>query len=302
MDSKVKKIIDQVQKNRHIVMKVYIKFLRKIICRILPKFFKIKKEFEKDFIYTTICSKNSFDMVLASLYSLFKNSKILPRKIIIVSDGSWNENDGKAFFYKYKLPISFLSWRDCASYYVEKCPELLKWAEKQIWGKKMAAILYLSEKNKVLFADPDVLWYASPLTDADINKCIFKVSVDNSTNYDQQCLRTCNLDSLISREPINCGVVYITGGMQILNSESLNCIKYESENPGSFAEQTVFAALDLKFNNRWKMSEITSEIDDLFEYMPFRKNIHYDGMIARHYLYALKGIYWKEYTKMLLFK
>ena len=300
MEANVKKIVERVQRGNLWGMKIYVKILRGFVCRFLPKKFLIDQKKENDFVYTTICSKKSFDMVFASLFSLYKNSSVLPKKIYLVSDGSWNNKDGSNYFKKYKLPIHFLSWNECASYYEEKCTELLTWAKKQIWGKKMASILFLSESEKVLFADPDVLWFNDVLKKEELENAVFKVSVDNSINYDQNCIKACKLDILNSREAVNCGVVLFKGGLSILNLEARACIKYESDSPGNFAEQTVFAALDLKHNNRWKINEITSEIDDLFNYMPFKKNIRYKGMIARHYLYALKGIYWKVYTKMLL--
>ena len=300
METNVQKIINRVKKNGVFFMNVYVNVLRSTICRILPKKFRVEQKITKDFVYTTICKKNNFDMVLASLFSLYKHSSVLPKQIYLVSDGSWKVEDGRRYFDRFCLPIVYLSWNECALYYEKNCPELLVWAKKQIWGKKMVSILYLSEKEKVLFADPDVLWFDDVLTNENLEKEYFKVSVDNSINYDQNCIKACGLDILNSREAVNCGVVFLSGGLKIFNAESMSCIKYESENPGSFAEQTVFAALDLNFNNRWKMNEITSEIDDLFNYMPFKRTIFYEGMIARHYLYALKGIYWKVYAKIFL--
>ena len=87
--------------------------------------------------------------------------------------------------------------------------------------------------------------------------------------------------------------------MALLSEDALRCIDYEAEHCGKFAEQTVFAIMDFYYNNRWSMEQITSEISDLLKSF-FSKTIFYDNMIARHYLWRLKWIYWKDLTKMRL--
>ena len=62
-----------------------------------------------------------------------------------------------------------------------------------------------------------------------------------------------------------------------------------------------FGIMDLEYNTRWSMKEITSEISDLR--YPFRsRTIKYDVMIACHYLCRLKWLYWKDYLKMRMRK
>lgn len=300
MATKEQEIIKRVRREGDFKFRAYSKFCRKVICPLIPQKIKIRKERVADYTYVSICRAKDFDMVLASLYGLYKNSKLIPSKIVLVSDGSWEPKVALDYFGKYNLPLSAICWEECAKYYANACPKLKIWAENHIWGKKMAAILYLSETQKVLFSDPDILWYGTPFTAEELNTMKYKVSVDNATSYDQDCIKALSLDVLNKREPVNCGAVFIDGGISILNKEALDCIDYEGEHYGPFAEQTVFAALDIKYNNRWKMTEITSQIDDMFNIFTLKNTIHYDGMIARHYLYFLKWIYWKEYIKMLI--
>jgi len=294
-------IIQKVKEKGSLKFRVYAKFLRLLIAPILRKKIIVDKFRQADYAYITICQQKDFDMVYASIYSLYRNALIVPNEVVVVSDGSWEPEVAVAYFKKRGFDIKAISWRVCANYYRELCPKLREWAEKQIWGKKMAAILYLSENRKVLFSDPDILWYGNPLSSKDLEKLFYKVSVDNATSYDQDCIKKLNLDVLNQRIPINCGAVYFYGGLKNLNDNAFACVKYEAENCGPFAEQTVFAALDLKYDSRWTMQEITSEIDDLFYIFSFKKNIRYPNMIARHYLYFLKWIYWKEYIRMLFF-
>lgn len=193
-------------------------------------------------------------------------------------------------------------WDMCASYYQTSCPSLYKWAKRHIWGKKMAAILFYSEQYKVLFSDPDILWFGTPLSEAELETCKLKLSIDNSHNYDDTFIKECGFERLYdTSEPINCGAVFISGGLSLLSKEALKCIDYEAEHCGPFAEQTVFAIMDLDFNCRWSMKQITSEINDMIQSF-FSKTIKYDNMIARHYLWRLKWIYWKDFFLMRIYK
>lgn len=281
----------------------YVKVLRKLH-KITPlnvkKYHNAKERNIGNFVYLTICRRSDFDMVMASIYTLLKNSEMQPKKIVVVSDGSWNLSVGKEFFSRYGLDVETVMWDICSTYYSKTCPALAKWAERQIWGKKMASILYFSEKEKVLFSDPDVLWYNTPLTLEELDKCKLKLSIDNSHNYDDEFVKAFGYERLYeTKEPINCGAVFIQGGLSLLSKDALRCIEYEGEHCGSFAEQTVFAIMDLDYDNRWTMHQITSEIGDML--FPFTaKTIFYEGMIARHYLWRLKWIYWKDFTKQRL--
>lgn len=276
------------------IQRMYIR-LSRLLNRFFPVKFPSAGGNKCDYLYLTICRHEDFDMVIASVYTLYKNSQLCPNKVVVVSDGSWDLNTGLEYFRKFNIDIDVCDWRTCADYYKESFQALRKWAYRQIWGKKMAAILYYSEHNKVLFSDPDVLWYNSPMSEAELKKSKLKLSIDNSHNYDDEFIRTFSLAKLYDREePINCGVVFISGGISLLPKEAYDCIEYESEHCGRFAEQTVFAIMDLYYDNRWTMQQISSEIGDLLQ--PFNsKTIFYNGMIARHYLWRLKWIYWKDF-------
>lgn len=295
------KFIASVKGKKVKIQEKFVKILR-YFNKLMPYTFKVNNSFITDYVYVTICRSTDFDMVLASVYTLYKNSKICPSKIIVVSDGSWEISEGNAFFNKYNINVETIMWNICASYYSQTCPNLQKWAESHIWGKKMAAILYFSEKNKVLFSDPDILWYNTPLTKNELENCKLKLSIDNSHNYDDVFIRNYGYESLYNtKEPINCGAVFISGGLSLLSDKALECIDYESTHFGRFAEQTVFAIMDLEYSCRWSMEQITSEISDLL--YPFTaKTIFYKNMIARHYLWRLKWIYWKDLTKQRFFK
>lgn len=239
-------------------------------------------------------------MVAASIYSLYRNSDLLPNNIVIVSDGTWEPIFGVRYFQKKGIKVQCIMWKQCADYYKESLPELATWAQKHIWGKKMASILYISETNHTLFADPDVLWYNTPLYKNEWDSTIFKISIDNCHSYDSEYIKSTNAAYLYdTKDPINCGVIYLYGGFKLLNNQAINCIRYQAKHCGDFAEQTVFAFMDLQYGNRWTREEIISSIDDVIQPF-FSKTILYPNTIARHYLYRLKWIYWTEFFKMRL--
>ena len=226
---------------------------------------------------------------------------MMPSRVIVVSDGSWESEYGVRNFRQRRLEVECLTWKHCAEFYRSSLPELTTWAEKHIWGKKMACILYLSEIDRVLFSDPEVLWYGDPLTAEEWSTTKFKVSEDCCHSYDKDFIKNTASEYLYDTEhPINCGVVYIHGGLKLLNDKALDCIRYQADHCGDFAEQTVFAIMDLQYNNRWTGEEIISAIDDVVQPL-FSKTIKYSNSVARHYLWHLKWIYWTEYFKMRCF-
>lgn len=271
-------------------------------CRVLNILFpcrvRDKGKLCGDYVYVTITKKRALDMVVASLYSLYKHSEVLPKRIVIVSDGSWLPDYGVNYCRKRGLQVECITWQQCADFYRESLPELMTWAEKHIWGKKMASILYVAEKESVLFSDPDVLWYGTPLRADEWNNIDFKISIDCCHSYDAEFIRNTDSQYLYdTADPINCGVVYIRGGLKMLNDKARDCICYQAEHCGRFAEQTVFAIMDQQYNNRWSREEIVSSIDDVVQPF-FSKTILYPNTIARHCLWRLKWIYWTEFFKM----
>lgn len=274
----------------------------RVLTRVFPCRVPVNGKRVGEYTYLTICKKVALDMVEASLFSLYRNSEVVPSRVVIVSDGSWEPEYGVHYFRKRGLEVECLTWNQCADFYRSNVPELTMWAEKQIWGKKMAAILYLSETDKVLFSDPDVLWYGSPLKDEEWGTINFKISVDCCHSYDPHFIKATGSNYLYdTQDPINCGVVFIHGGLKMLNDKALECIRYQSEHCGNFAEQTVFAIMDTDYNSRWSREEVISSIDDVVQPL-FSKTIMYPNTVARHCLWRLKWIYWTEYFKMRLFK
>lgn len=284
---------------RHKILRRIYEYASRIKILLLPPLHIKESQSVKDFVFLMIFNKKNFIYAKATLYSFLKNSEDLPKNIILTSDGSWTLEDGKQYFsFLEKYNVTYESYQDSIKYFKEKQEnELALWAHKHIWGKKYAAIARHAEQNLVLFSDPDVLWYKSPFKNSDftINE-ILKLSIDNSHNYDNELLKKLKTNILYDEIPINCGIVLMKG-----KSESFHCITgikealtYESETAGPFAEQTIFAIEYLKYKKVWPETEISASISDMLQpYFKFNK--YPPTFIARHYLFVLKWIYWKDF-------
>ena len=111
MENRVDRFIQQVMK-RAVFRQTYIMPLFKLINLIINSY-KIEEGKKRDnYIYLTICNIKGFDMVINSIMSLERNSHLLPKKYIIVSDGSWKPEMGSEILKKYKLPLLFVSWEE----------------------------------------------------------------------------------------------------------------------------------------------------------------------------------------------
>lgn len=251
-------------------------------------------------LYATICSIKELKRAKASIISFLMNASLYPKEIFVVSDGTWNEEEGKANFGKMASIVRFISWEDLIPKIEPLIPSLTHWALKQIWGRKLLTILALSFDSPLLFADSDILWFNTPLSPNEIEGISLKLSTDNSHNYDQNYINNFKMGILNNTlNPVNCGVVFIKNCMNLITDRAMECIKYESQNPGKYSEQTFFAILNLDYSDMWTNHEIISSIDDIIA--DFNKSLPIqNAYIARHYVWRLKWVFWKDYIKMRL--
>ena len=102
-------------------------------------------------------------------YTYFTVSKkvaldMMPSRVIVVSDGSWESEYGVRNFRQRRLAVEMLTWKRSSELHRSRLPELATRVEKRICGKKMSAIHYVTETGMVIFSVPDVLWYDFPMS------------------------------------------------------------------------------------------------------------------------------------------
>ena len=74
----------------------------------------------------------------------------------------------------------------------------------------------------------------------------------------------------------------------------MDAIKFVSDKVSDSRFQRVLNVEYLKYKNVWAENEISASISDMLQ--PYFKVNHYPlGFIARHYLFVLKWIYWKDF-------
>jgi hypothetical protein len=288
-------LINSVKKSSQFRFGKLVKLLA-ITCR----FIRFKHDYYKkpsgNFCYLTICNKESISMVRVSLYSFLKHNNKKPEKVIIISDGSWNPDDGQKYFSDFKISFVFENWNVSADYHLKKNRlSLHTWAQKQIWGKKFSAITQYAESSLVIFSDPDVLWYKNLILEEDFKKeNILKISMDNSHNYDTELIKKMQAEYLFDLPPVNCGIVLIKGDLYKVSAKIHVAVNIEAETPGKFSEQTVFALLMSEFGQLWSDNEITADINDILSPL-FRISNYSEKLIARHYVWKLKWLYWRDF-------
>lgn len=256
----------------------------------------VTKPFE-EYTYLTITNKTGLKLLKYSLVSLLKASETIPTKVVIVSDGSWNHNDVKQMFDFWPGRIVFEDWLESAVYHKSKGRHaLFVYATKQAWGKKLASILRYAELGPTVFADTDVLWFKSPLTGIDMGeKLSLKITMDNSHNYDHNLLRKLDRFDILQRPPVNCGIVFAQGDF-FENSKIIEmAIDIEAQSPGPFSEQTILALLAFEFGSLWEYEKMTAHIDDVLWPIFFSYKKRYKFVIARHYVWAMKWLFYRDY-------
>lgn len=253
-----------------------------------------------DFVYVTMCSNRDLDMAKASIISFILNSKIHPKEYIVVSDGTWSLKEGEEYFDNFVSPLKLISWEDCVASISEIYPEMAIWCQKQIWGRKLAAIITFSLNSRVLFSDSDVLWFKTPFNHKELENLKLKLSVDNDYFYDNECIKTLALEGVYTTSySVNCGIVFVCDFDNTITPIARECMKYEAESPGNFSEQTFFAILNMKYDSVWTPDQIRVDISDMMSDFAETSEIT-NEMIARHYVWRLKWIFWKDYITMRL--
>lgn len=250
-----------------------------------------------NYTYLTITNKSGLRMLRYSLASILQSAETIPKKVVIVSDGSWENWEANSYFDFWPGEIEFESWEVSANYHLEKeRHSLYIYASKQIWGKKLSAILKYAEIGHTIYSDTDVLWFKSPFSGINTKEETgLRLTIDNSYNYDLNLLAGLDREDMLNKPPLNCGIVYAKGDFFKKSVLLQKAIDLESLSPGPFSEQTILALLTDEFGTTWDFESVTSKIDDgIFPIIPDYKK-QYNHFIARHYVWAMKWLFWRDF-------
>jgi hypothetical protein len=191
-------------------------------------------------------------------------------------------------------PFEVLSWRDLAARLAApRFASLMRFAERDAMGRKLAAIVASALEAPTLYCDVDILWFRFPPTlEALLGTPGTKLAMspDYQPTYDP-ALVPGRLPEL-ARPPYYCaGLLYAEGDF-LAACEVTDLLGHAAERGIGVTEQTIFAEADRQLGGRsWPEDEIALREEDRFSMGPTFRNRPW---AARHYVGAVRHIFWRD--------
>lgn len=252
---------------------------------------KIKPKSEINLLIMT--GKKQIPLLIESIYSLYFSCEKLP-EIYIFSDGSVSLEDIANKLKWYPNPIILFHKDSCVAYHEEKNRyNLISFAKNNPMGLKLAAILQVSAKKKVIYCDTDVLYFKDikPLF-ANLEKVdsdYLSMSIDYQQSYVINLME--KYFNILNQKPYFCaGILLIYG--DLYNKLENIILEYCIENSNHFTEQTIFAGINkLYYNNSIDKTKVVSFDYDKLSINPTFIN---KDWIIRHYVSPVRHLFWRD--------
>lgn len=227
---------------------------------------------------------------IASLYSAWPQ---LPR-VRVVSDGSLDLARTARDLGWWPGSLEAVDWRDLAG--CLSGPEfdsLLRFAERDAMGRKLAAIVASTLEAPTLYCDVDILWFRLPetlrsLLAAPGTKLL--MSPDCRPMYDPTLVpgRLPHLDS----PPYYCAGLLFAEGDFLAACDVADLLAHAAEQGIGVTEQTILAEADRQLGGEtWPAEEIALREEDRFSLGPSFRGRQW---AARHYVGAVRHIFWRD--------
>lgn len=232
-------------------------------------------------------------MVAQTLFSLGRTWPRLPR-VQVVSDGSLDPAADRAALSWWPGDLEVLSWRDLVPDLLARGhQDLVRFAERDAMGKKMAAVVAYAAEGPTLYCDCDVLWFRLPERLETLLRtpapCLV-MSEDYLATYDPALVPS-RLPELAT-PPFYCaGLLYAEG--DLLAGRGLEPLLAEAAERGiGVTEQTLLAAADRRLGGAcWPRTEIALFEDDRFSLAPSYPRRDW---VARHYIGQVRHLFWRD--------
>jgi hypothetical protein len=232
-------------------------------------------------------------MLRECLLSLERAWPRLPR-VRIVSDGSLDPEQVRRDLRNWTGPLEVLSWRDLAARLdATRFAALVRFAERNAMGAKMAAVVASALEGPTLYCDVDVLWFRYPATlDALLASPAPKLALS------PDCRPAYDPDLVPSRLPELACPPYFCAGLLFAEGDFLaacdlsDLLEQAAERGIGVTEQTLLAEAGRQLGGRsWPESEIAlSEGDRTSLGSSFRGQ----PWAARHYVGPVRHIFWRD--------
>jgi hypothetical protein len=217
----------------------------------------------------------------------------LPR-VRVVSDGSLDLTQTAHELGWWPGSLEVLDWRDLTARLAGPAFEsLVRFAERDAMGRKMAAIVASALESPTLYCDVDILWFRYPetlesLLAAEGPRLV--MSPDYQPMYDP-ALVPGRLPEL-ARPPYYCAGLLFAAGDFLASCEVTDLLAHAAEKGIGVTEQTILAEADRQLGGEaWPAEEIALREEDRFSLGPsFRGRV----WAARHYVGGVRHIFWRD--------
>jgi len=235
-------------------------------------------------------------MLAQCLASLGLTWPRLPR-LRVVSDGSLDPAATRRDLAWWPGPWELLSWRDLAPGLRDRGhSSLVRFAEREPMGRKMAAVAATALEGPTLYCDVDVLWFREPARLAELAARSTQrppqlvMSEDCVPAYDPELVPGRLPD--LAASPFYCAGLLFAHGDFLSASGVEELLAEAAERGFGLTEQTIFAEADRRLGGAcWPRTEIAIAPDDRFSLGPsFRGH----AWSARHYVGAVRHLFWRD--------
>ncbi len=232
-------------------------------------------------------------MLAQCLASLGLTWPRLPR-LRVVSDGSLDQATTARDLAWWPGPWELLSWRELAPGLCDRGHgALVRFAEREPMGRKMAAVAATALEGPTLYCDVDVLWFREPARLAELSGRTapqLVMSEDRVPAYDPELVPGRLPD--LAAPPFYCAGLLFADGDFLRASGAGELLAEAAERGFGLTEQTIFAAADRRLGGEcWPRTEIALFDDDRFSLGPsFRGR----SWTARHYVGQVRHLFWRD--------
>lgn len=232
-------------------------------------------------------------MIAQCLASLALGWSRLP-KLRVVSDGSLDAATARRDLSWWPGPWELLSWRDLAPGLLQRGHDrLVRFAEREPMGRKMAAAAATALEGPTLYCDVDVLWFREPsrleeLAARPAPQLV--MSEDAVAAYDPELVPG-RLPHLAA-PPFYCAGLLFAHG-DILGAAGVGELLADAAERGiGLTEQTIFAEADRRLGGSFlSRDEIALFEDDRFSLGPSFRGRRW---AARHYVGQVRHLFWRD--------
>jgi hypothetical protein len=215
-------------------------------------------------------------------------------RVRVVSDGSLDLAAVDRDLGGWKGPLEVLSWKDITARLADpRFAALVRFAERDAMGKKMAAIVASALEGPTLYCDVDVLWFRLPATLTALLSSPgtkLAMSPDLRPTYDTDLVP--RLLPELARPPFFCaGLLYAEGDF-LAACQVSDLLEHAARQGIGVTEQTILAEADRQLGGRsWPADEIALWEEDRTSLGP-----SFPGRpwAARHYVGAVRHLFWRD--------